>query len=902
MKPKLRIFKSYIIYIIISLSFATSVCGVNLYSLDKRWIIKKQSYFQGYIDYDFEIINHYTTKVTWKLKDQLMFNITMECISKYDDKCVSDYADQYKNQIKDYEKNKINFLGIGSLYTVDEFKKSYFNDVKDKNKLIVDSAKVRDYGFPINIIKGDVAIIGTIEPKKQTGGEFYIHTSKPFDEMESAEIEIGYGTIIIELSNGLESELLNHSAWPYYKINKITRYIKLPLFSELVTASLNFTGEYGENSKFDKLDYFDDGSINSSMWKYGLDTYGSITETGTNESTSYLRLLNFIADGGTYNSSLYNHHFDLRNSSLIMDMNWSYIDGGCDNGQGTGYYQIYVTDYTTNVLLLSAAPLACNYTQPRISNILFHNKTINNITLFRPGGTLNKTVSVASLDSSKEWNLYIHIYGQSLIPYYDIGELRIFMTGQQSDAVHPDNYMNDEYPFNLTLSIGGNESYVNESNFAGNISLDITTVINNSMSDNSCNCSGCIRTPSSCFVPLTTTLERGGLINITALRIETNITTGTVRYNFHIRNELTGDLITENVKLVFDSALFQNTSYTNQGKMDYLAPVGNYSLFASSPDTSETEVYQLSKYFFNVDRDFNRTIYLLNDTTDTDYIEIFLQDKGLNPIRIAQLDFYRKVNGSYRLVRQAKTDGFGYTQVFLDQTAEYIINISHPSFDTQSLTLQPFKSEYFLTIAEAGGDIYDSNYKGIVYSISPINRSLQITNDWTNFSLDIHSSLSDLEYYGLEVKGHNYECYPASCKSNITGASGGIATVSVRGNTTGKVQIDFFFKRSGRELQYINAKWYDFADLIESLINIQIQFKNLKEQLGGEAIVSFASTFVISGVAVAGAQMGIIGFPILLLIGMATIFFMAVGFINPVIGIFMILFGTFIYIFLARPD
>jgi hypothetical protein len=264
------------------------------------------------------------------------------------------------------------------------------------------------------------------------------------------------------------------------------------------------------------------------------------------------------------------------------------------------------------------------------------------------------------------------------------------------------------------------------------------------------------------------------------------------------------------------------------------------------------------------------------------------------------MDFYRESDGL--LLQQALTDGVGNARAELDPDTRYILNITSALYPTKTITLVPFETSYSIILEQNETDFYENVYDGVSFTIRPSVRTNNVTNKFFNITLDMFSS--DIQYFGIELTNHNFTCIPANCLSNIT-ANSGQALVQINASSEGTFEAHFFYKRPNYDLQYINARWFLFTPLIEdssfeNFLEAAERFREKLLEVGGEPFVALASCLFISTVAVTGAQLGIIGLGIIIMVGFGNMFMMSLGFLDPVVGLINILWGFAIYFVLEQ--
>jgi hypothetical protein len=388
----------------------------------------------------------------------------------------------------------------------------------------------------------------------------------------------------------------------------------------------------------------------------------------------------------------------------------------------------------------------------------------------------------------------------------------------------------------------------------------------------------------------------GTQYNFSELRTQT---VSTAQINVTIRDEIELYLInneTFNIYVINKGRYYTTTT-------GYVL-IGNLS--AGVPYIEiENANYPRRGYYITISENLTTylTAYILRSSPSTQEVVFTIQNSGLTKIEDAKMTFYRIVNMTYVEVGQIQTDYAGQTALTLDTTNEYRIVIEATGYPIKTLELRPIQTSYIITLQETGAG-FVNYFEGIAYTITPVNRTFNVSQNYTNFRLDIYSSNSDLEVFGLRTFDHTYTCVPASCATNVTGSpSGGSAVVQVIGNVTGTVKVDVFFKRTGYDLVYLNYNIYSFVNMItaniRSMWRLMNDFKTRYSPIM-LALIAIIGTIVLLGTA---AEIGVYGLPLIVIAAFGLIFFAVIGFLNPlVVGLSLILGGVVYFRFSGGGD
>jgi len=377
-----------------------------------------------------------------------------------------------------------------------------------------------------------------------------------------------------------------------------------------------------------------------------------------------------------------------------------------------------------------------------------------------------------------------------------------------------------------------------------------------------------------------------------------NQTVSTAQINITMLDELNHSLITETLDVY----------YVGEGR-HYTTDTGYILIGNLSPSIPYIEIendnYPRRGYYITISENITTylTAYLLRSTASTQETTFTIQASDLSRIEGARMTFYRMINMTYVEVGQVETDYAGQAALTLDTKNKYRIVVEADGYPIKTLDLRPLQTTYTITLQVTGAG-FENVFEGIAYTITPTNRSTNVSQDYTDFRLDIYSSNSDLELFGVRTFDHGYVCIPASCEQNITGSpAGGSAIVRVKGNTTGTVKIDVYYKRIGYPITYLNFNIYSFIEALKAhASSLWESMKEIKDDYSPImlALISIVGTIMLLGTA---AEIGIYGLPLIVIAAFGLIFFAIVGFINPfIVGLSLILGGIVYFRFSGGAD
>ncbi len=363
--------------------------------------------------------------------------------------------------------------------------------------------------------------------------------------------------------------------------------------------------------------------------------------------------------------------------------------------------------------------------------------------------------------------------------------------------------------------------------------------------------------------------------------------------NLSIFDEENQTLILEDLTIFFTGPSNVETN-TSSGTLD----VGGLT-FGEYFIQAEGATYPRRGLFFTVTNASAKVnLYLVQDRTGNEFIDYIVQDDGRNRLENARLTFLKNINNSFITMAQLETDFAGQARIFQDQQNEYRIILFLAGFETQTISLIPLLTGYTLTLSIAAEQLFETTYEGIRYTISPAARVLNASGN-RNISITIFDSESSLEFFGLEIVNHSYACVPANCLTNVSGSpAGGTAIVQINLNTTGSFDTQYFFKRNGFPIQFINGQRSSVRFLIGD--RLATNFQTIGDNLGTPVMRAIFAAILITVLAVLASQIGVVGLGLMLVISFGTIFFMLLGFIPKMVAMITLFFGVAIYFVLGR--
>jgi len=460
------------------------------------------------------------------------------------------------------------------------------------------------------------------------------------------------------------------------------------------------------------------------------------------------------------------------------------------------------------------------------------------------------------------------------------------------------NASNAQYPFN-------------QSGVKANFSLDVDNI--NSIIADGCTCTNCSLSGAECNLPITfLSTDTGSMqVNLTNSTYEWGLDNcsiyNTSAFNIETKDEETNDLISTNVSFVYS---FSDTSdltnldtfsvtMDNQNNYSfckfpsYFNPIGDMS-HSMSAGGYET------RSFIRINTLFTGSFigFLIQTSATVQTILFKIVDTTLASVEGASMAFVRVIDSIPTIVESGVSDFAGQVSVPLDSLVTYQIQINASGFPFKTLNLIPVLSSYTIRLNATGDTLFNNNYQGIRYRIIPPGRTFNVTNKFINFTFEVQGS--NLEYFGMNFSRHSFECIPTNCQNISTSETGGIVSVKIKVNETGRFYTNLFFKKEGQSEIQINNWPNDGVIVFKAKRSAIILLDEIKDEVGPIGLAVFAAIIqiVLIGIAV---QVGIVGVP-LILIGAASVMILSIpsiGLINPLFGAFLAITGFIMYALLA---
>lgn len=458
-----------------------------------------------------------------------------------------------------------------------------------------------------------------------------------------------------------------------------------------------------------------------------------------------------------------------------------------------------------------------------------------------------------------------------------------------------------------------------------NISVDITgyllpnatssinnTVFNNILSAG-CTCQNCSLTSGICSIPIifnaentTSSLEYSNLDTSYEFGLDNCSSFTAPAFNYTIRDESTNDLVVTNVSFAiqFQDATSNsgNLAVDGLGRNNYtFCQTPSYANLTGSMINTMTSAGRESRIFQGTDIPLRGivTAFMTPLSDAVQQVLYIIVDNAFNRIEGANMSFFRIINSTQQLIFFGSSDFNGQVVINQDKDAIYTININATGFPFKSFNLQPVLTSYTIKLGEAVEDLFLNRYSGFRYKIIPDGNVFNITDEFQNFTFITEGS--DLEFWGMNLTRHSFECIPADCSSVSTLENGGNVTVSIKLNESGRFYTDLFFKKEGQPLIRINSWPNDAIQLTAATRSLVQLFADIRDNTSPNIRAVVVATVQAVAIAIA-ASVGLGGMVLAVISTLIIIFFSLppINFIHPLFGFLIAVLGLIIYAFSQR--
>ena len=212
----------------------------------------------------------------------------------------------------------------------------------------------------------------------------------------------------------------------------------------------------------------------------------------------------------------------------------------------------------------------------------------------------------------------------------------------------------------------------------------------------------------------------------------------------YIRNEATGNLITDNITITITFNSSEDQYWTANGTyfIDDLLD-GNYSIkFSGGNYTTKTYTVTVA----------DRSTQILNAYLSASYqqaIFTLVDSLTINTIESVSFQMARIINSSWAVVESKTSDITGRVQVNYLPDVRYRFTCSKTGYETKIFYLDPIIfSTYTIQLSPTITQDENRDYAGISVSFSP---NIFYNNQSTNFTFSINAPEGDLESYNISV-------------------------------------------------------------------------------------------------------------------------------------------------------
>ena len=729
---------------------------------------------------------------------------------------------------------------------------------------------------------------------------------------------------VTTFTNGLETENISLTS----KIN-LTRYLQIPLYAYAnsinmtlspVESNVNFLRIYVNETisdytseTFDYVDNFSDTTYLT--YSYGITPWVNLT-VGTFKSSP--TSLNIRKQGGT-NADIYINASQLLStgvnnlSSKIFVLEfWAHIHYTAFNDD---LARIIFTDTTGESSLYARWHGATGIFQQDVNGAWTYAVPFLNNTWQKYTFIVNASDVMIIIDDSTA--TLPHEVGGNAIDTDNV--LFSARTTEGGFNLSIDNLVLREYdPIVGVRNLSVYNPYHREYNTTL-LNADVNLSLNNSAINDileECNCNNCSISGWTCLIPITFRSDTTGIIQYSDINLTyqwgiDNCTEFSVpAFNITIKDELTGSDLTANmtndIDFWGDPAIVENYAGTEFGKITFeYCKVAEYADYTGDivniVGVSGYGARNFERYSAALEGIF--IAYLLSDA-EGQTITFNLIDGGSDPVVDAVMKVYRTISGNVTLIFEGNSDFAGQIITFLDPDYKYSFTINATGFPFKEFDLQPIETVYTLKLTTGGTSFYDTPYSGIRYRFRVNNQVTQrlpslinLSNETINLSFEIEGI--GLEEIGINFTNHNYECIPASCSQILATSTGGTVTIGIKVNETGTFNTAFYFKPQGGSRIYVNdgiIKGVPF--LYQATASLIQLFQEIKDNTSPNTRTVIAGFVSIIAVGI-GAALGIFGIFLILPVVIVNVLFSLpqVGLINPLVGMFMAIFGITVLIF-----
>jgi hypothetical protein len=391
------------------------------------------------------------------------------------------------------------------------------------------------------------------------------------------------------------------------------------------------------------------------------------------------------------------------------------------------------------------------------------------------------------------------------------------------------NYSSATTQYNLTINSAPNvhQMYL-DGNLNQNVNINVGTILNATVQGNGTvyiymdgvqvNSSGAVSDIGTIAYYYNGSLASGEVYwfssNATGNQNISNNVTG-ANYSVTVQTVLTVDVLDELTEagITFNITLNNDTfSWTEYDLALFTAnttnmPYGNVTIIIWADGYPQRNYYE-----YNLLNSSNESIigYLVPEGEGQQVSFTFknIQEQTLTGVDI---DVQRVLSGGWTLVAQGISDDTGSYPFFLDDNANYRINMFLSSYQVKNSTLIPSSTSYTIFLFRSIADIPSIfTYLGeVTVSCEYTNATLTLECNWTDTS-------GELNNVYLNVSEYNFTYDGSICTNTSNASSGTFQCILPASNTNWTYPYVFYGTFSGDDTPYI----LDVGDIFVSLVQV----------------------------------------------------------------------------------
>lgn len=630
---------------------------------------------------------------------------------------------------------------------------------------------------------------------------------------------------IDHFTNGLTASNITVTGYPFEPL-----FMDVPLLANVTSLKITFNGYYN-NSKY--------GS-------YLIRDYGGQTDT----DPPFYGVFYWYTQAENLPNAFFGHLSNTTNYDSLT----CYTGGGWKTWMFDNPFSQFNKIYPGDYCYISTAGAFNTDIYTGLVNALSNNATHNfnftwrgpsvNVTSFRDS-YLTSASGISALNcynADGSVDGYIYSLGVGTVTMPNNGQV---CNLELDDPTKNYNLSINSTPTYVSLTIGNqsifNEDYWEWNETVLNKSTDLTlnySKINDIL--DSCDCLNCSIIGSNCRIPFHLQSWGPGIWEYSNINLTYDPSFG---IQITIRDEQTGQLITENTSILYIGDDFQDTKYTNTGYFTRtdLEP-GQYELTFSV--VNESLNYGSRRYVINiVEREpTTLTAYLNMNTTEVTFSVL---DKDTSEqLENVLTTMYRYINDSYQVVESHFTDLTGRVKFNYEEDTRYRFYFAKSSYEDYIFYLDPVLfSEYEVKMTRDYSFNQSQDYDNIALIYDP---KLFYDERLNNFTFLIQSPGGELTSYGYVLT------FPGGTSSS-TGSDALGSQLFTEFNITGSavgdtLEVNYFYNTNASGLRNFTAY---YPIVLSSYNNTMISNRDKTYGMGifERILIMVIGTLMIVGIA-----------------------------------------------------